>query len=133
MQAVKVLLVTADPEVRGQMAVTARALRRRMDPSEPLQLLEADDGDRGSRLAWTERPEVVLADEITSRAGAFALAKELTGADPPFAGRVIILLDRRQDAWLADWAGADAWMVKPVDPFRLAEMVAEPSTDKEAG
>jgi hypothetical protein len=72
---VKVLLVTADPEVRLQMQVTARVLRRGMDPAEPLDVLEAADGDRGARIAWRDQPQVVLADEITSRAGAFALAK----------------------------------------------------------
>src|SRR5437899_11316511 len=108
------------------MQVTARVLRRGLDPAEPLDLLEATDGDRGARLAWRERPDVVLADEITSRAGAFALTKELKGADPPFSGRVIILLYRSQDEWLAEWSGADAWLVKPADPFRLAHVVAEP-------
>jgi DNA-binding NarL/FixJ family response regulator len=133
MLGVKVLLVTADPQTRAQMQVTARALRRGMDPAEPLDVLEAADGDRGARMAWRERPEVVLADEITSRAGAFALTKELKGAEPPFAGRVIILLDRAQDAWLAEWSGADAWVVKPADPFRLADLVAGAPMAKEAG
>jgi DNA-binding NarL/FixJ family response regulator len=133
MLGVKVLLVSADPETRASMRVTARALRRGMDPAEPLEILEAADGVRGARIAWRERPEVVLADEITSRAGAFALAKELKGAEPAFPGRVIILLDRAQDRWLAEWSGADGWVVKPVDPFRLAEVVAMTPVAKEAG
>jgi DNA-binding NarL/FixJ family response regulator len=130
---VKVLLVSADPDVRASMQVTARALRRRMDPADQLEVFEATDGDRGARLAWRERPDVVLADEITSRAGAFALTKELKGADPAFEGRVIILLDRSQDEWLAEWSGADAWLVKPADPFRLADLVAGVPMAKEAG
>lgn len=133
MLGVKMLLVSADPETRAILQVTARALRRRMDPAEPLEVLEAADGIRGARIAWRDRPEVVVADEITSRAGAFALTKELKGADPAFQGRVIILLDRKQDAWLADWSGADGWMVKPADPFGLADMVAEAPVTKEAG
>jgi DNA-binding response OmpR family regulator len=75
-------------------------------------------------LAWRHLPEVVVADEIASRAGAFALTRELKGAAEPFPGRVVILLDRPQDAWLASWAGADAWFVKPVNPFELADTVA---------
>jgi len=124
MQHMKVLVVSSDPAVIEQMEVTAGSLRRRLGPQESLQILEASDGLRGARLAWRERPEVVIADEITSRAGAFALAKELKGADPPFAGRVLILLDRSQDEWLAEWAGADGWTVKPLDPFELADLVA---------
>jgi len=124
MQPMKVLVVSADPEVLEQMEVTARSVRRRLGPRESLEILEASDGVRAAKVAWRERPEVVLADEITSRAGAFALTKELKGADPPFAGKVVVLLDRSQDEWLAAWAGADGWAVKPLDPLALAELVA---------
>jgi hypothetical protein len=37
----------------------------------------------------------------------------------------VILLERRQDAWLARWSGADAWFVRPIDPFALVERVLE--------
>jgi DNA-binding response OmpR family regulator len=67
---------------------------------------------------------VVVADEIASRAGGFAVALDLKGAVPPFPGIVVILLDRPQDRWLARWSGADAWFDKPVNPFELAETVA---------
>ena len=63
----------------------------------------------------------MVADEITSRAGAFALTMDLKGADPAFDGSIVILLERESDGWLAEWAKADAWFVKPVDPFALAE------------
>jgi DNA-binding response OmpR family regulator len=118
----RVLLVSADPKVRETMALTTRSVRRGM--GEPFETLEAADGLRGITLAWRHLPDVVIVDEITSRAGAFALAKDLKGADPPFPGAVVILLERPQDAWLAKWSGADAWFVKPVNPFELADMVA---------
>src|SRR5919197_2000970 len=109
----KVLLVSADPSVRDQLAVVARSVQRGPDRGEPVEVLEAADGVRGIALAWKHRPEVVVADEITSRAGAFALTRDLKGADPPYPGRVVILLEREADEWLARWAGADAWFVKP--------------------
>lgn len=105
------------------MALATRSVRRRLD--EPFESLEAGDGLRGIRMAWRHAPDVVVADEIASRAGAFAVAKELKGADPPFPGAVVILLERPQDAWLAKWSGADAWFVKPVNPFELADTVGE--------
>ncbi|SRR5712691_4029338 len=127
----KVLLVSADPTVREQMGLVAKTVGRRQGArglaggaaAEPVELLEAANGARGIALAWKHRPEVVVADQITSTAGAFALTKELKGADPPFSGRVIVLLDRKVDEWLARWSGADAWFVKPVDPFALADAV----------
>jgi hypothetical protein len=36
---------------------------------QPVELLEASDGVQGMNLAWRHTPEVVIADEITSRAG----------------------------------------------------------------
>jgi DNA-binding NarL/FixJ family response regulator len=116
----KVLLVSADPSVRQTMALAARSAGR-TGGGERFEVVEAADGLRGIQLAWRHRPRVVVADEITSRAGAFALTKDLKGADPPFPGGIVILLERESDAWLADWAKADAWFVKPVDPFALAE------------
>jgi DNA-binding response OmpR family regulator len=118
---VKILLVSADPKVRESVAVTLRSLKRAVD--EPVEFMEASDGVAGMKLAWRHRPEVVVADEITSRAGAFALTKDLKGSLPPLPARVVILLDRAQDEWLARWSGADAWFVKPVNPFELAETV----------
>ena len=116
-------MISADPRVREQMALVGRSARRGTGAAadERFELLQAADGVRGIALAWQRRPDVVVADEITSRAGAFAVARDLKGADPPFRGQVIILLDREVDSWLARWAGADAWFVKPVDPFVLAE------------
>ena len=63
-----------------------------------------------------------------------ALAKDQKGADQPFPGSVVSLLDRPQDAWLARWSGADAWFVKPVNPFELGDRLAEilGTTHKEA-
>lgn len=119
MRAVKVLLVSPDPRSRELMALTVSGIERRL--GERLEFLEASNGERGARVAFREQPDAVVADEIASRAGAFALAKDLRGALEPYPGVIVILLDRRQDAWLAEWSGADAWFVKPVDPFELAD------------
>jgi CheY-like chemotaxis protein len=119
---VKVLLISADPAVRESMALMVRSVQGRM--SKPFEVLEANDGVRGMALAWRHLPDVVVADEITSRAGGFAVARDLKGADPAFPGVVVILLERTQDQWLARWSGADAWFDKPVNPFELGDAVA---------
>ena len=121
MLGVKVLLVSPDPETREMMQLAVADLAREGD----VEFVEATNGERGIRRAWKDMPDVVIADEIASRAGAFALAHELRGAPEPFSGLIVILLDRRQDSWLAEWSGADAWFVKPVDPFALTEKVRE--------
>lgn len=123
MRAVKVLLVSPDPRSRELMALAVRGIERRL--GAPLEFLEAADGERGLAMAFRERPDAVVADEIASRAGAFSLAKDLRGAPEPYPGAILILLERRQDVWLAEWAGADAWFVRPVDPFELADRLLE--------
>ena len=125
----KVLLVSPDPAVREVMGTTVRSLER--VTGEPPRFVHAKDGLQGIRLAWRELPDVVIADEIASRAGAFALARDLKGAARPFPGVVVILLERPQDAWLAEWSGADAWFVQPVNPFGLADRVAGLLREKE--
>jgi DNA-binding response OmpR family regulator len=120
---VKVLLVSPDPESRKLTRLTVANIERRL--GDRLEFVEATDGDEGRRVAWRERPDVVVADEIAPRMGAFALARDLRGANEPFRGAIVILLERRQDTWLAKWSGADAWFVRPIDPFEVADRILE--------
>ncbi|MCA1726279.1 MAG: hypothetical protein LC722_01070 [Actinobacteria bacterium] len=117
----KVLLVSSDPKLREQMAVAVASVERAI--GEPVVFLEAADGVDGIRRARREAVDAVVAEESSSRAGAFALAKDLRGDAEPFTGGIVVLLDRPQDWWLAQWSGADAWFTKPVDPFALADTV----------
>jgi CheY-like chemotaxis protein len=120
---VKVLLMSPDQASRELMALTVRSIERRL--GSPIAFLEASDGVRAARVARREAPDVIVADEIASRAGAFSVAMDLRNQQRPFPGAIIVLLERKHDAWLAKWSGADAWFVKPVDPFELAERVLE--------
>ena len=121
MPPVRVLLISPDRDVRASIGLAVRSAPR---PGERVEVLEARDGVEGMALAWRRLPDVVVADEIASRAGGFAVALDLKGSVPPFPGIVVILLDRPQDRWLARWSGADAWFDKPVNPFELADTVA---------
>jgi DNA-binding response OmpR family regulator len=130
MPAVDVLLVSPDPASRELMALAVRSIERRV--GSPLRFRAAKNGELGIRAALRDRPEIVVADEIASRAGAFALAKALRDDTVPFTGVIVILLERKHDMWLARWSGADAWFVRPVDPFELADRVLELVTEKES-
>lgn len=82
-------------------------------------------------LAVLDDPEeygqfaLVLGDNDTHPAGGFYLSREVRARRdmgrslPP----VMLLLARPQDAWLSDWSQADAYLVRPIDPFDLAETV----------
>ena len=113
--------MSPNPETRELMGLAVAGISRTL--GERLDFLEATNGERALKVAWRERPDVVIADEFASRAGAFAMAKDLRGAQDPFPGVIVIVLDRHQDEWLAKWSGADAWFVKPVNPFELVDTI----------
>jgi DNA-binding response OmpR family regulator len=120
---VRVLLVSPDANARDLMRLSVGSLQRRL--GEPVSFLDAPNGEIGAKVGLRERPDAVVADEIASRAGAFSMAKDLRGAVDPYLGPIVIILERKHDAWLARWSGADAWFVKPVDPFELADRLVE--------
>ncbi len=122
--------MSPDPRSREIMALAVRSIERRL--GSELRFRAAANGELGIRAALRDRPEIVVADEIASRAGAFALTKALRDDNDPYRGVVVILLERRQDAWLARWSGADAWFVKPADPFEVADRLLELVTQKES-
>jgi len=123
MRRVRVLLVSPDAEARDLLRISVGSIERRV--GEPVSFLEARDGEQGARIGLRERPDAIVADEIASRAGAFSLARDLRGAVEPYRGPIVIVLERKHDAWLARWSGADAWLVRPVDPFELADRLVE--------
>jgi DNA-binding response OmpR family regulator len=131
MAAVKALIISPDPELRRLLQVAVRTVERKT--GQRWEYLEASNGLYALKIAWRDRPDLVVADEIASGAGAFAVAKDLRGAPEPFDGAVVLILARPQDAWLARWSGADAWVTKPVDAFELADRVMElvPSPSEE--
>ena len=125
-----VLLVSPDPASRALMALAMRSVERALGTE--LRFRAAANGELGIRAALRDRPDVVVADEIASRAGAFALAKALRDDTHQYTGVIMILLERSHDAWLARWSGADAWFVRPVDPFELADRLLELVSEKES-
>ena len=119
----RVLLVSPDAEARDLFRIAVGSIERRL--GEPVSFQDAVDGEQGARIGLRERPDAVVADEIASRAGAFGMAKDLRGAVEPYRGPIVIVLERKHDAWLARWSGADAWFIRPVDPFELADRLVE--------
>jgi CheY-like chemotaxis protein len=127
---VDVLLVSPDPDARALMQLGVGSLGRRLGVE--LRFRAAKNGELGIQAARRDRPAIIVADEIASRAGAFALAKQLRDDPEPYRGVIVILLERKHDAWLARWSGADAWFIKPFDPFELADRLVDLVTEKES-
>jgi CheY-like chemotaxis protein len=66
--------------------------------------------------------DLVVADSQIGSMGGFALAADLkleVASGRMEQTPVLVLLDRRADAWLARQLGADGFLVKPINPIRL--------------
>jgi DNA-binding response OmpR family regulator len=71
-------------------------------------------------------PDLVVIDMQVGKMGGMATCLDLrleeSGGRLPHVP-VLLLLDRRADVFLARRAGADGWIVKPLDSIRLAKAV----------
>lgn len=94
------------------------------------EVTEVDSGERARQelLRNHDAYDVIVMDGDIQPRGGFAILydlrqlAELEGFDPLPA---LVMIARTQDAWLADWAGANATLLKPVDPFELSRRVKE--------
>jgi two-component system alkaline phosphatase synthesis response regulator PhoP len=92
---------------------------------EGFEVLVARDGLVGLEMALRERPDVIVSDVNMPGMGGVAMVKSLRG-DARSAGVRILMLTSESSVeseteGLA--AGADDYMVKPVEPRRLAARV----------
>ena len=74
-----------------------------------------------------DEPDLVIVDQQMGNMGGIATCLDLRleeGADRIGHVPVLLLLDRRADVFLAKRAGAEGWILKPLDPIRMRKAVA---------
>jgi DNA-binding response OmpR family regulator len=112
---VATVLVASDaPSVRRQVAaVTA---------GPDAEVVEVRSGPEVVASVREEPPDLVIVDMQMGNMGGMAVCLEVrlqeSYLDVPHVP-VLMLLDRRPDVFLARRAGAEGWLVKPLDPLRL--------------
>jgi DNA-binding response OmpR family regulator len=115
----RILLVSSHERVTAHVTTA-------LPGSPDIDLVEVSTPQRALQLLdQGERYDIIIADNDTWPTGGFALSREVKarlhmGKDMP---PVLLLLARDQDRWLSNWSQADAYIVKPPDPFDLAETV----------
>lgn len=83
---------------------------------------EADSGPAVLRMVRDGGIDLVVADLQIGAMGGMAICLELRHDEsylPADPVSVLMLLDRRADVFLARRAGADGFLVKPLDPQRV--------------
>jgi DNA-binding response OmpR family regulator len=72
------------------------------------------------------RPDVVIVDLQVRNMGGMAVVRDIRATvAPEKMPRLVILLDRTVDGFLAKRAGADAWVVKPFTDHALRQALGD--------
>ena len=103
------LLVCDVPWVRNQVRA---ALNGAWD------IVEVTDPYQAEVVADSEGGDAVIVDMQVGSMGGMAITRALKGVTPD-PGPIILLLDRRVDAFIAKRAGADASLLKPFSAQEL--------------
>jgi CheY-like chemotaxis protein len=117
----RVLIISADPHER-QRAASALLLRGDAD------VIESASGAEAAEMLRAGAFDVLVIDGDLRPKGGFSwlyelrAQAELQGIQRPPA---VVMTARDQDQFLADWSGAEAVVSKPVDGFRMADVVAD--------
>lgn len=115
----RILLVSSGPSLTRQVTTALPTDADVLEVRTPERALAVlDEGEHTF--------DVIVGDADTHPTGGFVLVRDVKarvtdGAELP---PVVLLIARPQDEYLCRWAQADAWVVKPVDPFDLAEVLA---------
>jgi hypothetical protein len=123
-----IIVYSDDASVRA--AITAALGKRVSDDLPEHQIEEFATGpalrafvDRKS-VSGQLRADLFILDGEAVPEGGMGIARQLKDEVfncPP----VLLITGRREDAWLAAWSRAEASVIHPIDPFTLANTVAD--------
>lgn len=80
-----------------------------------------DDPVRSAEKVIDLAPEVVIVDLQVRNMGGMAVVREIKASITSGRPRLVLLLDREVDDFLAKRAGADSWVVKPFSAHDLRQ------------
>ncbi len=113
---IKILIVSDSEEFR-------RSVSSALGPMS-LQIIEVDDGRKSREVVRHEEPDVVILDMQIGSMGGIAVCMDIRLEES--GGRigptkVLVVVDRRADVFLAKRSGADGYIVRPINPMRLRQ------------
>jgi DNA-binding NarL/FixJ family response regulator len=98
------------------------ALGRRPAPGLVLEFVEASRGDEVVNRLDVGDIDLAILDGEAAPTGGMGLARQLKDEldDPP---PVLLVVGRRDDAWLATWSRAEGVVSHPIDAVQIAQVV----------
>jgi phosphoribosyl 1,2-cyclic phosphodiesterase/CheY-like chemotaxis protein len=118
-----ILLIDDDQECREPAA----ELLRRQD----WRVLEAGDGEQGLELAVRHRPDVILCDLLMPRVNGYQVCRAVREHLELRHTRIVVVTGRdyASDRKSAEEAGADGYIVKPLDVQKLESLLGKLAND----
>jgi DNA-binding response OmpR family regulator len=117
-----VLVVVADKDPYDLQALQAGLT------APDREVLVVEDGENVVTLATARHVDVAVVGASLGAMGGFAVSRDLKmhgDVGAIVAPKVIIMIERQADSWLAAWSRCDAYVVKPVDIVQLENLVSE--------
>jgi CheY-like chemotaxis protein len=116
---VTLLVYASDPRVREQIRT---ALGVRPTPDLELTLVEVETGAEVVSRLDLGGIDLAVLDGEAAPTGGLGLARQLKDEldDPP---PVLVIVGRRDDAWLATWSRAEGVTQHPIDALRITDAV----------
>jgi DNA-binding NarL/FixJ family response regulator len=114
-----VLVYASSPQTRDRVI---RALGEHPEPRVTIDVVALDDDDAAIARLDEGGIDLAILDGEAAPSGGMGLARQIKDeidSPPP----VVLLVARRDDAWLATWSRAEAVVPHPVDPVTLANAV----------
>jgi CheY-like chemotaxis protein len=115
------LVYASDSSVRDRVRV---ALGSRPSPDLEVELVEASTGEQVVQRCDAGGIDLALLDGEATPTGGLGLCRQLKDeldAPPP----VLVIVGRRDDAWLATWSRAEAVVQHPIDALQLTDAVLQ--------
>ncbi|MDQ2707439.1 MAG: hypothetical protein M3Z25_07290 [Actinomycetota bacterium] len=117
-----VLVLSHRPQVRE--AIIGAIGRRPAPDVGRVRFVEADSIAQVLAAVDAGQIDLAILDGEAQPTGGMGLSRQLKNEIdncPP----IVIVVQRRDDRWLATWSQADAVLVHPLDPLTAAETVAQ--------
>jgi DNA-binding response OmpR family regulator len=114
-----VLVYASDARVRDRVKV---ALGTRPSPDLEVELVEVGTGEDVVRRCDQGGIDLAILDGEATPTGGLGLCRQLKD-ELDDAPPVLVLLGRRDDAWLATWSRADGVALHPVDALQMTDAV----------
>jgi DNA-binding NarL/FixJ family response regulator len=118
-RSVTVLVYSSHPATRARVI---NALGTRPAPDLILNFVEAERGDQVVARCDAGGIELSILDGESAPEGGMGLSRQLR-EELDDAPPVVLLVGRRDDAWLATWSRAEAVVPHPIDAVQIAHAV----------